>query len=532
MNCSYHELFLDALTILLHENTSEKVRLVQSLIDTYRSHGNEGLANETDVNRFFVYALEEVIKLKTTNDDHHDKQLILAKFASDPILVKHKEIYKNLERLVLSEYPVSANRIEYYTQKINNHITQVNVMAHLKSTWKAMNKATAATDANEQKLMLDAVVQASSKIGESIRLSGIPVKQKALEIIDFSDKESLEKGRAVFKERKETNVYRLGLKGLNMMLGKAGGLTLGDSLVINAASHNYKSGMMMSIAKWLVRYNKPHTRPEEGKPTILFTTLENEAHSNMMWFFRNTYETMYLKSSDGISDREIVDHIFDYFNENGFTLLVERYLATDFGYEEYVERYEELVSQGHRILFSIIDYMNPMKKTKSERNDLGLAALYNGLINYNKSRATTTITGHQLNRQASELVAQGVTNVVRRFNESYIADGMAVQREIDISWYTHIEKNQHGDPYLTVKWGKHRGVDDTPEAHKYCAFPFTKFGLIDDVDTEHNRFTRDIFTADPIPPELGGNVTEEELANMAKDVSGQAPESSSGDVFA
>ena len=44
-----------------------------------------------------------------------------------------------------------------------------------------------------------------------------------------------------------------------------------------------------------------------------------------------------------------------------------------------------------------------------------------------------------------------------------------------------MESNHLGQKYLTMQRGKHRYVDDTPENHKYCAYPFSPYGIGDDL---------------------------------------------------
>ena len=265
----------------------------------------------------------------------------------------------------------------------------------------------------------------------------------------------------------------------------------------------------MSFAKWIVMHNKPYVDPDRpGIPTVLFITLENEANENIMWWFESMYVASHGRPPEGLSDDEIVDLVYDFFQHSGYDLIIERKLGPDFGYDEYVQMYERYQKAGHRILVTIIDYMNMMKKTingKEGRSDLALRDLYNKMCNFNKNRMTTQISAHQLNRDAARLVV-GATNVVKKFNDSHYADGMDVGREVDMEIFIHIERNNQGVPYLTMMRGKHRYVNDTPDKDKYCAYKFDEYGIPDDIDEAESRVVKNIYAADASEEEIVANI--------------------------
>jgi hypothetical protein len=113
-------------------------------------------------------------------------------------------------------------------------------------------------------------------------------------------------------------------------------------------------------------------------------------------------------------------------------------------------------------------------------------------VNYIKHKGSALFTAHQLNRGAAQLATSGQTNVVKKFNMSFLSDSMDVQRECDCIIYMFLEKNHLGVPYLTMKMDKHRHVDDTPEAHKACAYRFTPIGIMDDMFTS-DQSIKDIY---------------------------------------
>ena len=51
--------------------------------------------------------------------------------------------------------------------------------------------------------------------------------------------------------------YETGIQAINRMFGENDGFMRGESWVIGALQHNFKSGFLMTILKGLVTYNKP-----------------------------------------------------------------------------------------------------------------------------------------------------------------------------------------------------------------------------------------------------------------------------------
>jgi hypothetical protein len=110
-----------------------------------------------------------------------------------------------------------------------------------------------------------------------------------------------------------------------------------------------------------------------------------------------------------------------------------------------------------------------------------LQMLFNRVGNYGKHKGMTTITGVQLDGAAERLAAEGVTNVVKKFSATHIADCKGIKRELDVLAFMHKEVNHLGVPYLTIKLDKHKYVHGTSQSQTYTAYRFTATGIMDDI---------------------------------------------------
>jgi hypothetical protein len=362
--------------------------------------------------------------------------------------------------------------------------------------FRKLNTSATATDPQKQAEALEDISNYAQEFTTDYKSQTAETVMRSLEVIDLSDTKSIEVALRKNRDKRIQGIMYSGLQGVNRMFGPDGGFCA-ESIVLNALSHNYKSGMLLSFGRWIARYNHPPKPiPEDpkthGKPLVVFITLENEAHENVMAWFRNAYELLYEKSSAGLEEEVIIAFIHDYFNKNGYRFVVHRHGGGEFSADDYVNLMTEYQKAGYRVIAAIVDYIDKMKHgtgAASEQSWMTIKATYNKMCNFSKDNTICLISAHQLNRDAARLVTSGETNVVKKFGDSMISGSMGVQQEVDMTIFLHKEVNTYGIPFLTMKWGKHRYVDNTPEEDKYTAYQFTEFGIPDDINGEDKSVT-------------------------------------------
>lgn len=491
------EVYADAVVLLLNDNTSMVKSLIRNLCEVIETELQNNTKSDDAVSRFYLELMKELLEIDPTElDSDIVRQGLILKFQSHHYLTNNKNVKNLILKILGSKEKITEARKIDLIANIRNKILWYNSYIKVKSMLGKLNNYNSIVD----KSMRDQILEDVNNLAREINQVFTTVKSNinsAKERVDFSDKVSILRALMHYKVTKQHNIIKTGLQGLNRMFGKRGGIALGESVVFNALSHHYKSSMLMNIARWTVQYNTPHFNDgASGIPTVLFISLENEVAENMMNLYRNAYASITKKDPEDKSDEEIIEFVYDFFNQNGWKLIVERRLGQTFGDTELEQLIKEYQSAGHRIVMTIIDYMNMMKKrgTDTVGNHLKLRELYTNVVNFLKHEGSCLVTAHQLNRDAAKIAASGATNIVDKFGISYLADGMDPQREVDAVIFLHIEKNTNTQvPYLTMRIDKHRYVNDTPEVWKKTAYRFTPLGILDDINGP-DQSIRDIYS--------------------------------------
>lgn len=489
-------IFFDLLLLALHRNDDKVKALTLELFELFEK--NMQFVSDSDVKYINLYSaiIKEVIGNRLIYERNKNAVMsIIRKYLNNKSFDREKAFKDGLYAAVEEE--MSTDRITSISARLNNFVLWNRSNAFVKSMYGNLRECAISFDVEEQSSSLGKV---QSIIGEFQRtiadLNSTIGDGTSIEKIDLTNKADIERAFTTFKERKVTSILKTGLKGLNRMFGPRLGMALGESIIFCALPHNYKSMMLLSMANWIVKYSTPPKG--SAKNLILFISLENEAYENMMLLFERVYVVLTGQRPENVSDKDIITYIHDYFSKCGYTLVVERYLPDQFGFEELMALVERYENSGYKVVSTIIDYLSQMKKgdglSSKVGNHLLIKVLYNKVCNYMKAKGVTMLSAHQLNRKAAELVSSGVPNPVKRFNTDHFADSMDPEREVDMVVYQHIERNDDGEAFLTLSWGKHRYVNDTAQVDKYCAYKFHgDLGIMDDLDSEDNGFTRNIF---------------------------------------
>ena len=493
------DFFIDVICLAIHSSEEAHVNIVNKFMELCeKKMGNDGLFDDPFV-RLCMQILEEIKLGNFEKDNVGDRTLYIGKFADIEVCKKYPEKYSHLKNIFIAT-DISGKHIQHLAKRVSNTLVYSRCEEKVRGMFRKLKACDVELNFSKQDNLLTDVMTYADDIKNAYTSFGSSV-DTTIEVIDMTDKVSIQKGLDVHKTRKVENVFKLGLQGLGKMFGKNRGPALGELICFYALVHNFKSSLLIKFARWIVSLNTPKCK---GIPTLLFISLENEASENLMVWFYEAYLDIKKEPPKDQTDEEVINVVTSYYNRMGWKLLVYRKLGEFFGYEEYVTLYNELKNSGHSILASIIDYMALMKLSGSNKDSNGfdnknhtlLQLLFNRMRNFNMHEGTTLITAHQLNNEAAQLVQSGQTTVVKKFGSSMIADAKGIEREMDFSAYVHIEKNHLGEPYLTFQRGKHRtGVDNTPEEDRFTAYRFTGVGILDDHEGECQE-VKDIFATE------------------------------------
>lgn len=498
------EIFLDSVILLIHNNSAGNKRIVTQLLKI--AEDDQSLATKTeqnDLTHFYMKIARTLVRGEFDPSNKQECQHYLLQLKSSPALEKRRDLYELLSEVFLDRESLPVERLERVTTTLTNITLRDKLNKQNRRAFSRTNALDSMTDPMECRKELNAILNEMREFTTSKdNTEGASNALAGADRVSFGDKQSMLDAASKHTERSVTGVLKFGWKGLNMMFGSTQGLAQGETVVFAARSHNYKSGLLMSVAMWIPIYNvAPNTN---GRiPLVLFVSVENEAYQNYVWIARKTYQTQTGKDPSALTESELMEWAFQKYKETGFEFEILRFLPENFGYEELSDLIEQYESQNYQIVALIVDYMNVMKKSgiggnaSQQAHHLAVKELYRRSCNLCKHKGISLITAHQLNRAADALVGSGKRNVVKSFTPENMSDSSDVHREVDTLVFLEIEVNHDGVPFLTLQRNKRRYDEVTPHAHKYFAMPFVGTrGLEDDIEWSKPGFTRSMYTWD------------------------------------
>lgn len=489
-------LFFDLLLLVMHISNDKIRTLASQLFELFENNIQSIPTNDIRTIKLYIDITQEILNYKLNATDHKANIInTIVKHTGSPVYRSDHVLKKSL--LGMLEVVTKPDQLASLRDRLNNVIIWYQANAFTNKIYGGLKECRLTYNSEDQSDLLtevktlvhefkDTLLEIESSVG-----SGGPV-----EVIDFSKKASLGDAVDTYEDHAVKGVLKTGLQGLNQMMGKPGGFLVGTMVIFAALQHHFKTGMLMYILRWLPQYNPPANR-DPTKNLILLITLENAGYMNLIQMFEHIYSNVVGGDPTSLSRDEVVEFIYDYFQELGYTLVIERHLPKDFGYDELVAVYEKYISAGFEIKAVIIDYLEKMKKSGSSSrvgNHILIQELFNSVRNFFSAVSVNIFTAAQLNRDAAMIAGSGIRHVVKNFSERHLAGSIDIGREADTIIYNFIEKDEQGNSFLTMKWGKCRYVNGTPEVDKFAAWRFVDEyrGIPDDIGVKASH-VRDIY---------------------------------------
>lgn len=488
--------FHDLLRLVIHLNTDKVRQLAEELFELYNENIDSLGPTDVKYSNLYISIIKEVVNNQfNASDNKIDIRNTFQRFTNTKMFRKDKFVIDALKDILESR--ATPNRLGDIAKRLNNLVAWYKSKEYVGKLDRQLKDCKLGMTVDDQTSKIDQMKSLVDEFkGVIMELDHTVGKGGPVEVIDFSQKGSIKEAYDMFKERQVDHVIRSGWQGLNKMCGDRGGFALGESVCFAARQHSFKSGMLLKIPQWISAYTKPPV-DDHKKPMILMITLENASYMNMIQMFKQMYISCHkTPPPPGMTDDEMVNSIYEYFNQSDYTLIIERYLPSNFGYEELTRLMEKYENSGYRIVSTVIDYLALMKThngTVSKSGDhMLLQELFSKTVNYHKAVGTTMFTAAQLNRGASDVVAAGGNHPVKQFSERHIAGSLGIAREVDMLFYLNIESDEQGESWLTIQWGKTRYLE-VAESQKFCAYKFhPEIGIPDDLEGSA-QFVRDIY---------------------------------------
>lgn len=293
------------------------------------------------------------------------------------------------------------------------------------------------------------------------------------------------------------NVYKTGWQAFNKMT--QGGLRSGETVVIGALQHKYKTGFSLSLFSQLALHNKPKTKDLTKKPLILRISFEDDLVNNIEFLYQylRYNDTREFVAVKGVSQAEMLVYIRDKLQVNGFSIRMMRVDPTQWTYKSICNKIFELEAQGFSVEILLLDYLAMVPTigcTTSGAMGTDIRDQLRRVRNFCASKKILHITPHQLSTDAKNLSRNGMPEekFVQEITEKgYHAGTKQLDQEMDLELYIH--KFEHNkESFLCCQRGKHRIstiLDDSDDKYYIMKFPH-KMPIPEDINGEDSSFRR------------------------------------------
>lgn len=302
-------------------------------------------------------------------------------------------------------------------------------------------------------------------------------------------------------------IIRVPWQGFERMTGDHRGLRRGETIVLGALQHNFKTGFCMGLTRGAALYNSPWMMDPNKKPLIVYISLEDDLTKAILSLYKQLKELetkqfcdiRYFETlTDEVEKLKAITEASKYISETmirtGYSFKMRRFNPSDYDYRKHYDYITGLEAEGYEIHMVCIDYLNMMSKRGCDEGPTGanIRDLWRRMRNFHSAKSIVLLSPHQLSTEAKMLVRQGHDDVVKEIANKGFYDGCrTLDQEVDLEVYIHIVK-VGGRSYLTLQRGKHRKAGaETPDKDKYVVIPFQEIGaLVDDIHGEDTSMSK------------------------------------------
>lgn len=304
-------------------------------------------------------------------------------------------------------------------------------------------------------------------------------------IVNTTSMSNLEDIADVFSATKDElsskGVIRTPYQGINKMTGQHGGIRRGETTVVTALTHKYKTGFVLDLFMGCPLFNEPYMRDPKKKALNLRISYENTTQQDFKHLYTKLFEHENKIPADmrHIDINEASNFVMDKLNVNGYESQIIHVDPSDFTYPDLFKLIQTLEDDGYEIHLLTIDYLNMMSKAGCVNESTGdnVRDLLRRTRNFCLRRGIALVTPHQFSSEARKVERGEPRNFVKVVTGRGFYDGCSrLEQEIDLEISLHIVEFNN-ESYLTVQRGKHRGVV-TPQSHQYCVYKFEAVGGI------------------------------------------------------
>lgn len=300
--------------------------------------------------------------------------------------------------------------------------------------------------------------------------------------------------KKLLEEKEEGGVLKTGWKQLNRMID--GGFYKGETTMICALQHNYKSGFVQSLVMQLARHNKPRMKDPNKKPAIMYISLEDDMEKILRFMYRYLFYNENKELPDGtphditmLTPEQIKEYINSQIGINGYEVIMLRVDPALWTYHDVIATMNKYEALGYELHALLIDYINKLPTIGCTQGPAGVDVrdLWNRLRNANSAKRCALISPTQISTEGKTLIRNGVSalNFVKEIaGKGYLEGSKQIDQVVDLELYLH-KAYQNKKPVLTVQRGKHRGHPILDDSDLYFILPFPyKAPILENINDE------------------------------------------------
>lgn len=263
-----------------------------------------------------------------------------------------------------------------------------------------------------------------------------------------------------------------------------GGPRPGDTIMMSALQHEYKTGMNLSLFANIAIYNVPKNKDPNKKPCCYRITGEDPLRNNAQFIYQllKYQETGEAVDVKNITVEEMSSFVKKRLSVNGYYVLMDEVNPTTWTYQSIINRVIDLESQGYAVEVLCIDYLSKFSMEGCTQGAIGddMMDLLSKLRAYAAANGILFITPHQLSTEAKRLLQTVPTDQFLHYIKGggFYEKSKGLDRIYDIGLLLHKVEMPSGD-YLHVVIDKHRfpTVVDSSKKSFYLAFPKNKMPI-------------------------------------------------------
>ena len=406
-----------------------------------------------------TYSLPDLLQRIRINCGHDEKLYeAMAQSLKDSVSMDEKQI---------------KHSIVNTRQSISNHYRTQKISALLRKASGAFTYE------------IDSIKDVNQYIAElTTELEALTIQTSAkdpavMEEIDIHDETKLQQ---VFEAAKDngssSRIYKVLWDGMTEMT--QGGFRAGETTIISALPHKYKTGTALTLFSQIARANTPKTQDPTKKPLLLRISFEDSLMSNLQFLYQHLRYTETGEDVDvsKIDTEEMASYVKMHLQATGFTIKMLRVDPTQWTYKSVFNKILDLEAQGYAIEVLMLDYMALLPTTgciNTGPSGTDLRDMLRRFRNLAASKGICLISPHQVSAEAKNMLRGGIpeANFLKEIAEKgYYAGSKQLDQEIDLDLYVHLFK-QNKETYLAVQRGKHRLPTVIPDEKKsfYMKFP-------------------------------------------------------------